>query len=151
LTIREAASRPSVPATTLRYYETIGLLPSPPRISGRRHYDPSVLDLLAVITTARRAGFTLAEVRELVDAMMAGGEAGEPWWTMALRKLPEVDLLIQRFEAVSCALVRASRRLGASRGPRRGHFSPSVDISSRRVHSYLVAPSTEVGGMSAGD
>lgn len=104
LTIREAASRSGVPATALRYYETIGLLPSPPRISGRRQYDPSVLDRLLVISTARRAGFTLAEVRELLDGMTAGVAAGESWRTMAQRKLPEVDLVIQRFQGIRTLL-----------------------------------------------
>lgn len=98
LSIREVACRSGVPASALRYYETIGLVPAPPRVSGRRQYDSCVLDRLVVISTARRAGFTLAEVRELLDGMTAGAAVGESWRALAARKLPEVDGLIERLE-----------------------------------------------------
>ncbi|MGH9164707.1 MAG: MerR family transcriptional regulator [Acidimicrobiales bacterium] len=100
LSISEVACRSGVRATALRYYETIGLLPAPPRVSGRRQYDASVLDRLVVISTARHAGFTLAEVRELLDGMTAGAGTRKSWRAMAGRKLPEVDCLIERFEAM---------------------------------------------------
>lgn len=98
--IREVADRSGVSASALRYYETIGLIPPPSRTSNRRQYEPSVLDRLVVITTARRAGFTLAEVRELLDGMSAGRDVSEAWRAMASRKLPEVDSLIESFIAV---------------------------------------------------
>jgi MerR family transcriptional regulator, redox-sensitive transcriptional activator SoxR len=104
LSISEVASRSGVPASTLRYYEEIKLLPAPPRVSGRRRYDASVLDRLVVITAARRAGFTLAEVRELLGGMMTSGGPSAAWTTMAARKLPEVDSLIERLRAVRRAL-----------------------------------------------
>lgn len=75
-----------------------------------------MLDRLAVVTNARRAGFSLAEIRELLDGMTAGGEAGESWRTMALRKLPEVALLIRRFEVVR-TLLEAMARLPVSGPP----------------------------------
>ncbi len=100
LSISEVARRSGVSASALRYYESVGLLPAPPRVSGRRSYDRSVLDRLVVITTARQAGFTLAEVGELLDGMTSGDAVSDSWRQMAARKLPEVDLLIERYEAV---------------------------------------------------
>lgn len=85
LGISEIASRSGVPTTALRYYESIGLLAPPSRISNRRQYDASVLDRLVVITTACGAGFSLAEVRELLDGMTAGGALGESWRALASR------------------------------------------------------------------
>lgn len=100
LSIREVACRSGVPASALRYYEAIGLVPPPPRVSGRRQYDRSVLDRLVLITTARRARLTLAEVGELLEAITAGGAPRDSWRAMAARKIPEVDRLMEQFQAV---------------------------------------------------
>src|SRR3712207_3362178 len=56
LLIGELASRAGVRPSTVRYYEAIGLLPEPLRISGRRRYGAETLRALAVIGTAQRAG-----------------------------------------------------------------------------------------------
>lgn len=109
LTISEVARRSGVPASTLRYYEDIKLLPAPPRVSGRRQYDVSVLDHLVVITTARRAGLTLAEMRELLEGMAAGTAPSVTWQAMASRKLSEVDQLMARLRAVQLVLAAVAR------------------------------------------
>ncbi|MEP7294406.1 MAG: MerR family transcriptional regulator, partial [Chloroflexota bacterium] len=70
LTISEVARQAGVRTSTLRYYESIGLLPEPARISGRRHYDADVLQRLEIIRTAQQAGFTLAELRVLFDDVL---------------------------------------------------------------------------------
>jgi DNA-binding transcriptional MerR regulator len=41
--ISEVAKRVGIRASAIRYYERIGLLPAPSRISGRRFYEPDVL------------------------------------------------------------------------------------------------------------
>ena len=43
LTISEVARRSGVPATTIRYYESIRVLPEPQRANGRRRYDAGEL------------------------------------------------------------------------------------------------------------
>ncbi len=51
---------------TIRYYERIGLLPSPPRSSGnRRIYLDVHLQRLTFIRRCRALGFSLAQIREL--------------------------------------------------------------------------------------
>ncbi|MGH3417579.1 MAG: MerR family transcriptional regulator, partial [Actinocrinis sp.] len=49
LTIGKVAREAGVAATTLRYYEQIGLVPAPARVGGQRRYDDSVLARLEVI------------------------------------------------------------------------------------------------------
>ena len=62
LTISEVAHRSGVRATTIRYYESINVLPTPRRANGRRRYDAAILDRLAFIRVAQRLGFTLTEL-----------------------------------------------------------------------------------------
>ena len=93
LSIGEVARRTGLRASALRYYEEAGLISPAARVGGRRHYEPSVLDRLGVIACAQEAGFTIAEVREL----LAGeGEPPERWRALAERKLREVDGIIER-------------------------------------------------------
>jgi MerR family redox-sensitive transcriptional activator SoxR len=99
--IGEVAARAGLRPSALRYYEQVGLLPPAARISGRRHYDDSVLARLGVIAYAKAAGFTLAQIGDLV----AGGGAGRRAKTE--RKLAEVESVISRAEARR-ALLRES-------------------------------------------
>lgn len=53
---------------TIRYYESIGVLPEPARTgSGYRDYDESFPDRLMFIRTAQRLGITLDEIREILS------------------------------------------------------------------------------------
>ena len=74
--IKDVAERSGFPATTLRYYESIGLLPVAGRTdAGYRVYDDSALDRLAFIARAKQLGCHLEEITELV-AVYDGGECG---------------------------------------------------------------------------
>ena len=64
LTIGELARRAGVTTSALRYYEELGLLPSPARVSGQRRYPASAARLVAAILLYSDAGFTLAEPNE---------------------------------------------------------------------------------------
>jgi MerR family transcriptional regulator, redox-sensitive transcriptional activator SoxR len=96
--IGEVAQRASVRTSLIRYYERIGLLPAPERVSGQRRYDASALRRLAVIDVAQRAGLSLDEIRELVHA---GNEPmSDRLRELAQRRLPEIDALIDRAQRV---------------------------------------------------
>jgi MerR family redox-sensitive transcriptional activator SoxR len=100
LTIGEVASRAGVNASQIRYYERVGVLPKPERSGGQRRYDESVLHRLAIVDVAQRAGFTLAEIRHLTGPENRGASAGDRISELAERKLPEVDALISRAQAM---------------------------------------------------
>jgi MerR family redox-sensitive transcriptional activator SoxR len=104
--IGEVARRAGVRVSLIRYYEDIGLLPEPPRISGQRRYDEGVLRRLAVIDVAQRAGLSLKEIRELVqhgnDPMSAHLRE------LAARRLPEIEALIDRAQRVRAWLQEAT-------------------------------------------
>lgn len=66
--ISEVAERSGFPASTLRYYEDIGLLPAPARTAnGYRTYDESTVHRLAFIARARELGASLGEIADLVE------------------------------------------------------------------------------------
>jgi len=88
LTIGELAQRADVAATTLRYYEKIGLITPPVRIGGQRRYDESVLGRLEVIRLCKTAGFALDEVRLLFADDAPGRPASR---ALAEAKLAEID------------------------------------------------------------
>ena len=92
--IGEVARRAGVRVSLLRYYEDIGLLPEPDRVSGQRRYDPSVLRRLEVIDVAQRAGLALGEIRELLEH--GDDPPSVRLRALAGRRLPEVDALIDR-------------------------------------------------------
>ena len=96
LNIGELARRLGINTSAIRYYESIGLLPKPPRESGWRKYDPSVLERLKVIHAARKIGFSLKEIRILIDGFPKNSEPSARWQVVAKRKLPELEAIIER-------------------------------------------------------
>jgi MerR family transcriptional regulator, mercuric resistance operon regulatory protein len=68
LMIGELSRRTGVHIETIRYYEKIKMLPAPPRTAGgRRVYGPVETRTLAFIRRARELGFTLDEIRALLN------------------------------------------------------------------------------------
>jgi MerR family redox-sensitive transcriptional activator SoxR len=104
LTIGEVAARAGVNTSHIRYYERVGVLPRPERVGGQRRYEEGVLDRLAIVDVAQRAGLTLDEVRHLTGPDNRGGPAGDRIRELAERKLPEIDTLIARAQAVKAWL-----------------------------------------------
>jgi DNA-binding transcriptional MerR regulator len=100
LTIGEVSRLTGRAASSIRYYERIGLIPAPARVSGRRRYPPAILRTLAVIDTAQRAGLSLEEIRLLLAASPGNAAAAERLRQTAVRKLPEVRALIERADLV---------------------------------------------------
>jgi MerR family redox-sensitive transcriptional activator SoxR len=98
LSIGEVARRAGVRTSALRYYESMGLLPAPARVSGRRVYDASALDVVRLVQLAKRAGFTMAEVRQLLHGFDRTTPASARWQAMASRKLRDVTALIEQAE-----------------------------------------------------
>ena len=100
ITISEVARQVGIRASAIRYYESVGLLPAPRRVSGRRRYDASVLQRLAIIQLAQQAGFTVSEMRTLFTGFAADTPASERWHALAQAKLAEVDALIRRAQGM---------------------------------------------------
>jgi MerR family transcriptional regulator, redox-sensitive transcriptional activator SoxR len=94
LTIGAVAERTGLEPSAIRYYERIGLLPEPEREAGWRRYEDSAVRLLNAIRFAKRAGFSLDEIRTLFYGFPAGTPPPERWRELAERKLEEIDGLL---------------------------------------------------------
>jgi DNA-binding transcriptional MerR regulator len=71
--IGELADRVGVNTKTIRYYESIGLLPQPPRTdAGYRVYGAEDEARLVFIKTAQHLGLSLEEVGEVLELRDAG-------------------------------------------------------------------------------
>jgi DNA-binding transcriptional MerR regulator len=105
LTIGELARRAGVTASALRYYEELGLLPPPARISGQRRYPESAVRLVGAILLYSDAGFTLAEQK----ALMASRSGTPAWKQLAQRKIAELDEQIARAQAAREAISHGLR------------------------------------------
>jgi MerR family transcriptional regulator, redox-sensitive transcriptional activator SoxR len=91
LTIGEAARLAGVPPSTLRYWETAGLLKAPGRVGGKRRYDGEGMRQIEMVALAKRAGFSLAEIRVILSGLSSKAPPSEIWRTLASDKLPEVE------------------------------------------------------------
>ncbi|MFI7131805.1 MerR family transcriptional regulator [Nonomuraea sp. NPDC050153] len=113
--ISEVAARSGVPATTLRYYDTIGLINAHRQSNGYRAYDESVLERLSFIEAAQRLGLSLPEIAQLLvvvegDTCTQVREALHPKLTERLR---EVDAHLANLRLLRNRLVAATRRVAA--------------------------------------
>ncbi len=105
LAIGELASRAHTTVSAIRYYESVGLLQPPHRVGGKRRYEPAVLAQLALIQTAKAAGFKIAEIRQLIES--AGDRSpGPAWRRLVLRKREEIERTRWQLDAMTQVLDR---------------------------------------------
>src|SRR5258708_257501 len=109
LSIGEVARRARVRPSALRYYEKVGLVAPPPREHGRRRYAPSVFQALAVIAAAKRAGFTIAEMRRLVAGFAPDVPAATRWRILAAEKERELVAVTRQIRRKRALLKSALR------------------------------------------
>lgn len=99
--IGEVSKKSGIPASTLRYYERIALIAAPRRHNGQRSYDESIFEQLDIIKLAQSNGFSLGEIRMLLNSNDAFSLA---WRRVAHQKLLEIKQTIARLETICDAL-----------------------------------------------
>jgi MerR family transcriptional regulator, redox-sensitive transcriptional activator SoxR len=109
LPIGEVARRAQLAASAIRYYERQGLIPPADRRGGKRVFDESVLDRLALIGVAKAAGFRVAEIQAFLRGLGRTAPPGPRWRALAERKSEELTARraeIARMERVLAAVTR---------------------------------------------
>jgi DNA-binding transcriptional MerR regulator len=101
LTIGTLAEQTGVKVPTIRYYESIGLLPEPPRTEGnRRTYDATSAKRLRFIRHARELGFEIEAIRQL---LALAGQPDHPCAdadALARVHLADIESKIARLQAL---------------------------------------------------
>ncbi|ONM48756.1 MerR family transcriptional regulator [Nocardia donostiensis] len=122
MSIGAIARRSGVPATTLRYYEELGLLLPAARVSGRRRYDQTALTRLQVIGLCKAAGFSLDEIKLLLADDTPGRPASR---ALAAAKMADIDAQI-----TTLTQARSILEWGMA------CTCPSIDACTCGVHPY---------------
>jgi len=99
-TISELAREFEISTRTIRYYEELGLL-SPGRTSGnQRIFTKRDKARLKLILRGKRLGFSLSEIKEMIDMYDVAGETEQIKLTLKYgeRKLKEIEEKIRELE-----------------------------------------------------
>jgi MerR family transcriptional regulator, mercuric resistance operon regulatory protein len=116
LTIGEFAAAGGVGVETVRFYQRKDLLRTPAREGGIRHYGREDVRRLRFIRQAQAAGFTLEEIRELLE--LVAGEDRSRARELAKARMEALDAKIADLQRARDALRRlASECREGSTGP----------------------------------
>jgi MerR family mercuric resistance operon transcriptional regulator len=116
LSIGRLAAAGGVSAETVRYYQRLGLIGTPAREGGAiRRYGAEDVKRLQFIRHAQAAGFSLGEIKELLD--LATGEGGNDARELAAARANAIDDKIRRLERVRDALRRLADGSGSDGTP----------------------------------
>lgn len=114
--IGELSRRTHVKVPTIRFYEQIGLLPEPPRTSGKqRRYDASHASRLNFIRHSRELGFDVDAIRELLAMSAQPNQPCAEVDDMARRHIVEIDRRIAHLASLRAELQRTVDACGRGR------------------------------------
>lgn len=98
-------------AQTIRYYESIDLLPEPDRTpSGYRDYTADIAERLRFIRDAQACGLTLDEVQTLLSMKDAGLATCEHTRAFLDRHIAEIDTQLERLHAARAEMLELATR-----------------------------------------
>jgi DNA-binding transcriptional MerR regulator len=101
------ATATGVKVPTIRYYESIGLLPEPPRTeSNRRLYGPESVRRVRFIRHARELGFEVDDIRQLLALTDQPNRSCQEVDAIAQRHLTEIDSRLDRLTALRAEVAR---------------------------------------------
>lgn len=107
LSIGQLAARTGVKVPTVRYYESIGLLPPAPRTaSDRRLYDSDAERRLSFIRHARELGFSVETVRVFLDLATQPDRSCAEINAITKAQLADVEQRIERLSVLRDELKR---------------------------------------------
>lgn len=110
-TIGKVSARTGVHVETIRYYERIGLLPAPPRTEGgHRLYDRGQRKRLTFIRRARELGFSIGELRELLQLVDGGAHTCAEVKGLTLAHLSDVRRKVRDLRRLERTLAAVASR-----------------------------------------
>ncbi len=140
LTIGRVAKATGCKVQTIRYYEQIGMLPSPDCSAGnQRIYEPAHIDRLIFVRHARELGFPLNAIRVLLSLADELDQSCEAADAIAREQLVEVERRIERLRSLKTELRRMIRQCKG------GRIADCYVIEVLNDHTQCVSNHREVG------
>ena len=125
MNIGDVSQKLGMPASTIRYYEQIGLIEPQQRISGRRKFDLQALFALEFVRLAQTAGFSIAEIKSLLESYQNDPSAKGHWVVMAekkrailktqIRELRQMDRILNELVSCNCGSLTECIEAGIDR------------------------------------
>ena len=106
--IGDVAQQLSMPASTIRYYEKMGLIAEQRRISGRRQFDDRALLTLKFVRLVQAAGFSLADTKSLLERYAEDPGPAGMWKPLAEAKQAAVKQQISDLRQVDRVWLHSS-------------------------------------------
>ncbi len=137
LTVGRLALAGGVKASTVRYYEQLGLLPSPMRTpTGYRVFSQEAVRRLTVIRAAQQFGFSLRDIGAFFRVRDAGGKPCQQVRDAGQHMLSALENEIATLQARRRQIRRTLREwdqiLAGTPGEQRAHLLESLEHSPRR-------------------
>ena len=111
MTIGDAARRSGVSAKTIRYYESIGLIrPASRHGNNYRAYCDQDVEFLRFIQRARRLGFSLKEIDELIALYRDRGRTSRDVKRLALGHVEDLNRKIVELTAIRKVLLELAQK-----------------------------------------
>ena len=106
MNIGEAAAETGITAKSIRYYESIGLMPAAGRTQGGyRQYTDKDVQTLHFIRRARNLGFTVAEVEDLLSLYRDRERASADVKEIAEQHIADLDKKVAELEGMRATLI----------------------------------------------
>jgi len=111
MNIGNAAEKSGVPAKTIRYYESIELIPPADRLeNGYRDYSIQDIQTLQFIHRARKLGFSIKDVGNLLTLWQDKNRASAEVNSLAQNHIKQLDERINELTAIRSTLVHLTEK-----------------------------------------
>jgi MerR family copper efflux transcriptional regulator len=118
LNIGEAAARSGVPAKTIRYYESIGLIrPATRAANGYRAYGDADVQTLRFVNRARSLGFSVKDVASLLALYRDKSRHSADVKAVALRNIADIDRKIAELRTMRATLLELTEKCHGDHRP----------------------------------
>ena len=97
-----------LPASTIRYYENIGLIKPLARVGNSRYLNDTDIAQLKFIQMSQSVGFSINEIKDLLELFLKNGVNTEDCTELVLDKIQELDERILELQSMRDALAKAS-------------------------------------------
>ena len=137
MVIHELAQQTGVPAKTIRFYESSGLLPRPERAANNyRQYTPADVERLRFIASARTLGLSLDDISEIIAARDKGIAPCKQVLDTIVKRLTEIDRRIADLLALRDSLKQLHTE---------GAILPLDDVRGEHCICYLLKTYRDTG------